>query len=99
MANRSSPEEPSAATTLSTLRTVSDLQAYVHACHDAAERIFGAMSEEEIIRQIASPFGTYPAWQYFLFACDEHWHHRGQLYVYLRLLGKEPPMLCDCQTN
>jgi len=83
------------ATTLSTLRTVSDLQAYVHACHDAAERIFRAMSEEEITRQIASPFGTYPAWQYFLFAYDEHWHHRGQLYVYLRLLGKEPPMLYD----
>ena len=35
------------------------------------------------------------AWQYFLFAYDEHWHHRGQLYVYLRLLGKEPPNLYD----
>lgn len=29
------------------------------------------------------------------FADDEHWHHRGQLYTYLRLLGKEPPMLYD----
>ena len=42
-----------------------------------------------------SPFGTYPAWQYLVFAYDEHWHHRGQLYTYLRLLGKEPPMLYD----
>src|SRR3979411_1211327 len=39
--------------------------------------------------------GTPPAWQYFTFAYDEHWHHRGQLYTYLRLLGKEPPMLYD----
>ena len=39
--------------------------------------------------------GKYPAWQYFAFAYDEHWHHRGQLYTYLRLLDKEPPMLYD----
>ena len=30
-----------------------------------------------------------------LMAYDEHWHHRGQLYTHLRLLGKEPPMLYD----
>lgn len=99
MANRSNPEDPSVATTLSALRTVSDVQAYARGCHDAAERIFRAMSEDEINREIASPFGTYPAWQYFLFAYDEHWHHRGQLYTYLRLLGKEPPMLYDYQTT
>ena len=99
MANRSNPEEQSVATTLGALRTVSDLGAYANACHDAAERIFRSMSEEEISRHIASSFGTYPAWQYFLFAYDEHWHHRGQLYTYLRLLGKEPPMLYDYQAT
>ena len=35
--------------------------------------------------------------EYLEFAYDEHWHHRGQLYTYLRLLGKEPPMLYDYQ--
>ena len=39
--------------------------------------------------------GAFTKWQYFNFAYDEHWHHRGQLYSYLRLLGKEPPMLYD----
>jgi uncharacterized damage-inducible protein DinB len=39
--------------------------------------------------------GTYPAWRTFDFGYDEHWHHRGQIYTYLRLLGKEPPMLYD----
>jgi uncharacterized damage-inducible protein DinB len=53
------------------------------------------MSEEDVARSVESPMGTYPAWQYFTFAYDEHWHHRGQLYVYLRLLGKEPPNLYD----
>jgi uncharacterized damage-inducible protein DinB len=71
--------------------------AYANGCHSAAEEIFKSMSEEDIARQVESPFGTFPAWQYFLFAYDEHWHHRGQLYTYLRLLGKEPPMLYDYQ--
>ncbi|HEV3217762.1 MAG TPA: DinB family protein [Vicinamibacterales bacterium] len=97
MANRSNPEDPSAAAALGALLTVSDLRAYAHACHDDAERHFRSMSEEEVARPIGSPFGTFPAWQYFLFAYDEHWHHRGQLYSYLRLLGKEPPMLYDYQ--
>jgi uncharacterized damage-inducible protein DinB len=99
MANRSNPEEPLAASTLSALRTVTDLRQYADASHVAAERIFRGMSEHEIGREVASPFGTYPAWRYFLFAYDEHWHHRGQLYTYLRLLGKEPPMLYDYQTT
>jgi hypothetical protein len=53
------------------------------------------LSEDDVNRGVESPLGTYPAWQYFNFAYDEHWHHRGQLHSYLRLLGKEPPMLYD----
>ena len=97
MATRSNPEDPSNAAALSSLATVADAVAYAHACHDAAERIFRAMSEEDVVRPVGSPFGTHPAWQYLVFAYDEHWHHRGQLYTYLRLLGKEPPMLYDYQ--
>ena len=69
--------------------------AYAETCHQAAEAIFRSMSDDEIARPVESPFGNYPAWAYFIFAYDEHWHHRGQLYSYLRLLGKEPPMLYD----
>ena len=68
------------------LATVKDAVAY--ACHQAAETIFRSMSEQDVTRPVESPMGTYPAWQYFLFAYDEHCHHRGQLYVYRRLLGK-----------
>ena len=96
-ASRSNPEDPSAAATLNTLRTVADVHVYAEACHAAAERIFSELSEDDVTREIPSPFGNQPAWQFFLFAYDEHWHHRGQLYVYLRLLGKEPPMLYDYQ--
>jgi uncharacterized damage-inducible protein DinB len=97
LANRSNPEDPSRTAAVSALATVADAAGFARACHDAAERIFRAMPEEDIARPVNSPFGTYPAWRYLVFAYDEHWHHRGQLYTYLRLLGKEPPMLYDFQ--
>jgi uncharacterized damage-inducible protein DinB len=91
----SNPEDEAVAVEFKALATVSALQAYAGACHQVAENILRAMSEEDLTRPVESPFGTYPAWRYFDFAYDEHWHHRGQLYTYLRLLGKEPPMLYD----
>jgi uncharacterized damage-inducible protein DinB len=94
-ANRSNPEDAAAADDFRALATVGDVQAYAAACHQAAVNILAAMSEDELARPVESPFGTFPASQYFNFAYDEHWHHRGQLYTYLRLLGKEPPMLYD----
>jgi uncharacterized damage-inducible protein DinB len=94
-ANASNPESPEVSAKMAELATVSSLQAYADSCHRDAENIFKAMSEEDVVRAVESPFGTYPAWRYVDFAYDEHWHHRGQLYVYLRLLGKEPPMLYD----
>jgi len=93
MANGSSPEETSNAPALNALATVRDAVAYANACHQAADEIFRTLSEDEVARQVESPFGTYPGWRYFVFAYDEHWHHRGQLYSYLRLLGKVPPEL------
>jgi uncharacterized damage-inducible protein DinB len=94
-ANGSNPEDPANAPALAALATVKDAVTFANSCHEAAETIFRSMSEQDVARPVESPMGTYPAWQYFMFAYDEHWHHRGQLYVYLRLLGKEPPNLYD----
>lgn len=94
-ATRSSPEEQAGATEVQTLATVDELRTYAQACHQAAQDVFSRMSETELNRPVESPFGIYSAWRYFTFAYDEHWHHRGQIYTYLRLLGKEPPMLYD----
>jgi uncharacterized damage-inducible protein DinB len=97
MANGSNPEDQANAGALETLVTVTDTLAYANACHRAADEIFRTMSEDQVARQVESPFGMYPAWRYFAFGYDEHWHHRGQLFSYLRLLGKEPPMLYGYQ--
>jgi uncharacterized damage-inducible protein DinB len=94
-ANRSVPESETAVEELKAMTTVKAVQAYAQECHRAAQKTIRAMSEEDLKRPVESPFGTYPAWRYFEFGYDEHWHHRGQLYTYLRLLGKEPPMLYD----
>jgi uncharacterized damage-inducible protein DinB len=94
-ASRSSPEEQAVAAELQALVTVDDLKTYAQACHQTAQSIFSLMSENQLNHPVESPFGTYPAWRYFAFAYDEHWHHRGQIYTYLRLLGKQPPMLYD----
>jgi uncharacterized damage-inducible protein DinB len=51
------------------------------------------MSDEDLAKTIETPFGSFPAWQMFAFTYDEHWHHRGQFYTHIRLLGKEPLML------
>ena len=89
------PESEAGAGGMKALVTVNDARAYAESCHQAAQAIFRALSEEDLTRPVESPFGTYPAWRYFAFAYDEHWHHRGQLYTYFRLLDKEPPMLYD----
>jgi len=94
-ASRSNPEDPAVAAELKALGTVEKLRAYAEACHREAGNILNGMSEEDLNRPVESPFGTYPVWRYCEFGYDEHWHHRGQLYAYLRLLGKEPPMLYD----
>lgn len=94
-ANGSSPEDAAASSDLTALVKVDDLRAFAERCHQTAETIARALSEEDLNRPVESPMGTFPAWQYFSFAYDELWHHRGQLYTYLRLLGKEPPMLYD----
>jgi uncharacterized damage-inducible protein DinB len=94
-ANSSTPEDPANAAAVSALATVRDLQAYAAACHAAANNISRAMLQADISRSVDTFLGSYPAWRYFAFAYDEHWHHRGQLYTYLRLCGKKPPNLYD----
>jgi uncharacterized damage-inducible protein DinB len=94
-ANALTPEDPSSAAAMAALATVKEAVEYANRCHETAEAIYRAMSDADVARSVESPMGTYPAWQFFLFAYDEHWHHRGQLYVYLRLLGKEPPNLYE----
>lgn len=94
-AGASNPETDPGARECAKLATVAEARAFADACHRVALGTFRAMSDDELARPVESPFGTFPAWRFLAFVYDEHWHHRGQLYTYLRLLGREPPMLYD----
>jgi uncharacterized damage-inducible protein DinB len=61
--------------------------------HEYADKVASGLTDADVAKQIEAPYGTFTAWQQFGFIYDEHWHHRGQLYVYARLLGRNPPML------
>ena len=63
-ANRSVPEMEGAAVELKALRSVEDVRAYADACHQAAHKIFAAMSDEDLTRSVESPFGAYPGWRF-----------------------------------
>jgi len=81
------------------LTSVAKAQEYARECHDSASKLLSTLTDEDLARMVEAPYGTFPAWQYFSFMYDEHWHHRGQLYTYARLLGKEPPMLYSYEQN
>src|SRR5258708_20143171 len=85
-ASLSNPEDPAAAPVLKALVTVADLQAYADACHQAAGRIFVAMSEDEIPRSVESPIGNYPSWAPLNFSYFDNWHPPRHLTPSLRPL-------------
>lgn len=87
------PETSEAKAVLARLNTVAELQAFANESHQMLDDTLGKMSEEDLAKIIETPFGSFPAWQIIAFTYDEHWHHRGQFYTYIRLLGQEPLML------
>jgi uncharacterized damage-inducible protein DinB len=54
---------------------------------------FATLTDNQIAAKISAWGEEFPGWQLLGAAYDEHWHHRGQLTVYLRLCGIEPIML------
>jgi uncharacterized damage-inducible protein DinB len=97
--NHAIPETEAGRTTVVSLKTVADLQDFARRNFRTIEETLAEMTDERLEQPLESPFGTYPIWQYFAFAYDEHWHHRGQLCTYARLIGKEPPMLYDYENS
>jgi uncharacterized damage-inducible protein DinB len=97
--NSAIPETEEGKKTVASLKTVAGLQDFAWKNFRTIEETLAEMTDERLAQPLESPFGTYPTWQYFAFAYDEHWHHRGQLYTYARLLGKEPPMLYDYENS
>lgn len=93
------PETTEGKAQVAKLETVADLQNFARECFQTISETLAQTNDERLAQPLEAPYGTFPTWQYFAFIYDEHWHHRGQLYTYLRLLGKEPPMLYDYENS
>ena len=73
-----------------------------NALHSAAgDASIKSVTDAQLQATVQTPWGgmTMPGWMCASVINDEYFHHRGQLYCYLRQLGVEPPMVWDFTHN
>ena len=75
------------------LKTIADCVAFAKDCHQMAGHTLTELSDDQLATNIEAPCGIFPAWQYFNFMYDEHWHHRSALYLYPSTGEKAPDAL------
>ena len=66
---------------------------YMDACQKRLNEVVSGLTEEDLQKTVKCFYGDSKVDQHLRFVYDEHWHHRGQLYAYLRLMDIEPPFL------
>ena len=65
---------------------------YFHQLHEESLRIFNGMNDDALLQKCTSPAGVPITVGKWLRAMVEHEiHHRGQLYIYLNILGVSTP--------
>ena len=82
------------------LTSLEDLLRYASDGWKATDRAVQSLTDEKITRMVKTPWGeSFPGFVCVQIIYDEHLHHRGQLYAYLRQLGIEPPFMWDFEHN
>lgn len=69
--------------------------AYSRRLHSESVALLAALSPEDLARRCTTPGGaSLPAWKWLRSMVEHQIHHRGQIYIYLGLLGveKAPPL-------
>jgi uncharacterized damage-inducible protein DinB len=86
--------------TLEKVKTREDLARYARDSWTAADRAVASMSDAQLQTMVPTSWGKpFPGHVCLSIVYDEHLHHRGQLYAFLRQLGVEPPFLWDFENN
>lgn len=70
------------------LPAVMQLLTDLTAAHDA---FFASLSDADYATPLVAPWGTFPLWHFVEEWARHEAHHRGQMYVYMRLCGVQPP--------
>ena len=87
-------------TVAASLTSKADLLAWCRRAWDEGNAVVSTLTDAQIAGMVQTPWGSdFPGFVIMQIAEDEFWHHRGQLYTYLRALGVEPPMLYDYEGN
>lgn len=82
------------------LRTLDDMLRYARDCWKAADRVMPTLTDSQIQAMVKTSWGSdFPGHVCATIIYDEHLHHRGQLYAFLRALGAEPPFLWDFENS
>lgn len=83
------------------IKSADDLLRFARENWSAANKTIQGLKEAQATALVKNPWTESP---FPGFACaqimfDEHLHHRGQLYAYLRALGAEPPFMWDFENS
>lgn len=82
------------------LNSLDDMLRYAGDCWNAADRAVQSLTDSQIQGMVKTPWGMdMPGHVCTTIIYDEHLHHRGQLYAFLRALGAEPPFMWDFENN
>ena len=65
-----------------------------------ADKAVKSLTDAKVAGMVKNPWTTdFPGWVCMQIIFDEHLHHRGQLFAYLRAFGVEPPFMWDFENN
>ena len=92
--------QPDEAAIASGIHTHAELLAYARESYEAATRAVDSLSDAQLAGVVKTPWGSSPTGSRMIEAIpDEFFHHRGQLYAFVRALGGEPPDMWDFANN
>ncbi len=93
-------KEEEEAPTVERLRTRDAVLAFCRDSWEAAERAAAGVTDAQLAGKVKTPWGApVDAGRLMGAIGDELFHHRGQLYVFLRILGIQPPDMYDFRGN
>lgn len=82
------------------IKTKDELLAFCRESWDAGAKNAAKVTDAQIQGQVKTPWGhDFTGAVMLQILTDEYWHHRGQLYCFLRALGAVPPSLYDTENN
>lgn len=74
--------------------TYEDIIAFMERLHAESLEIFAKLSDEELLRKCKTPDGAeITKWKWLRLMVEHEIHHRGQIYLYLGILGVPTPPL------